>query len=246
MVNFSEFDTQQFYFVSSSYFYEDSSSIYPAELAFVKFSLKEGVMKSLSIRINPGELPLGSTYLAKKHAQETHRYPLPEDDEYSAGETNYIKILVQILDFIETLDEFPIFFTEGNSEIHNEVKILENTRKVLAHVCEEAGEFKLAKSLKIYSIYELLFFLKKKVVNIKELQLDSADSAFSSVKYAYDKYKATDSDFAYSTIGCDYHSEQDISKNCCLSKAKRYGYILSKWCCQENKYELKPGCHFPA
>lgn len=149
-----------------------------------------------------------------------------------------------ILDFIAPLDEIPIFFTEGHSDIYNEDIKIEHTQKVLIHICDKAGEYKLGSNLKVYSIYELLYYLKKQIVEIKEQQDNLEDAAFNSVNYAYEKYKKTDSDLAYKTKGCEYHDEKDVSMHCCLSKVIRNGLIISKWCCQSEKYPLLPSRHF--
>lgn len=210
-------------------------------MALAKFSLKEGIIDATSIEINPGKLPLGSTYTAQTHAQDTHKYPLPDDEP----ETDFIEILTLILDFIAPLEDIPIFFTEGHSELYNEGTKLEHTQKVLTHICDKAGEYELAEKLKIYSIYDLLYYLKKQIVVIKEQQGENFDdSAFNSLTSACEKYKNSNSDFEFVTRGCDYHHEIDASKFCCLSKVKRSGYILSKWCCQTGKYPVSDR-HFP-
>lgn len=243
----SELDTTVFYIVSASHFYEDSNSIFPAEIAFAKYSMMEGIMDSMSIRINPGKLPLGTVYAAQTHSKETHRYPLP-DDKNCEGESDYIEILIQILNFIEPLKKIPILYTEGHghSNTPHKSKTLESTRKVFKQIFEGAGEYITCSQLKIYSIYELLFELKKKIVEMKQgIDVNNDDCAFRSIRDVYQSYCASNNDFDRIVQGCEFHNENDVNNHCCLSSVLRQCYIISNWCCQTGKYELKPGHHFP-
>lgn len=59
-----------FNFINATTFIEIDDNAFPAELAIAKFSLKKGIFKDFHIRINPGELPLGSAYEAKRYAKD--------------------------------------------------------------------------------------------------------------------------------------------------------------------------------
>lgn len=240
-------DAKTFIFVSTLDFYSDSKSIYPAEIAFSKFSLKEGIIDAISIRINPGPLPMGSRYSAEVHAKATHKYPLPESDS-ADGETDYIEILMQIVEFLKSEKTMPIFWTEGNPDVSNQKTVFDNTTKVLKLIFDNAGEYEISAELKIYPIDELFFYLIKQLVEVKKLQDEDTDDldSFSSIQFANDRFKRTDYDFAYiGSLSCDYHFEKDAVVNCCLSRVKRYGYIIAKWCSQDDKYEIREGHHYP-
>lgn len=233
-------------FVSTSNFYSDSRSIYPAEIAFAKFSLKEGVIDSMSIRIDPGELPMGSRYSAEMHSKENHKYPLP-NSKGADGEKDYAVILLQVINFFKSEKTLPIFFTSGHPESRC-IKVFEDTIKVLKLIFEKTGEYEISAQLKIYPIDELFFFLVKQIVEVKNIQEEDTDDleSFTSIAYAQDKFNRTDNDFAYHSVSCDFHYEKDASVHCCLSRVKRYGYIIAKWCCDAGKYEIKEGYHYPA
>jgi hypothetical protein len=240
-------DDQRFIFVSTLDFYNDHKSIYPAEIAFAKFSLKDGIIDATSIRINPGSLPMGSRHTAEMHASQIHKYPLP-DSKTADGETDYIEICWKIVQFLKSENTIPIFFTEGNPDVSNQKKVIENTTRVLKQVFDNAGEYEASEILKVYPVDELFFYLIKEIVEIRKIQEEDTDDldAFNSVQYAHLKFQTTDNDFAYiGNLSCDFHLEKDAITHCCLSRVKRYGYVIAKWCCQKEKYEIKEGRHYP-
>lgn len=238
-----ELDTKVFYFVSASYFYESINNIYPAEIALVKYSLKEGIFDQISIDINPGELEVGAGYQAKLLSDETHKYPLPPE---ALGETNYLNILMKIIDFMPQDEEFPILFTEGCDENTADARVLNSTKRILEHIFEKAQEYQIASELRVYSIMELFYYLKEVITEAKNYNDPSLrEKSFRDISEAIQIFKQTETSFKYAALACDYHESVDVIVHCCFSKCFRYGYILSKWCCQPEKYDLKPGSHFP-
>ncbi|XP_070508281.1 protein maelstrom homolog [Chironomus tepperi] len=238
-----ELDTKVFYFMSASHFYEDCNVILPAEIAFAKFSLKEGIMDTLHVEINPGELPIGSAYKAQSLADSTHRYPLPPE---CFGESNYLKILSKIMEFLPEDEELPIFFTEGIDDMQSESKIHKDNRRALKYVFEAAQEYDVASDMKIYSILELFHFLQEITTKLRnEQDPDSYCKPFRNLTAAHTAFKQTEAEFLYKSESCVYHEGNDSISFCCLNKCIRFGYIISKWCAAGFKYKLKPGCHFP-
>lgn len=239
-----ELDTKIFYFVSTSHFYEDSAVIYPAEIALAKFSLKEGIMGTIHLEINPGELPVGSSYIAQNIADSTHRYPLPPD---CFGESNYLKILTSILEFLPEDDELPIFFTEGIDDgMPSDCKIHKDNQRAIKHIFEAAQEYDIASDMKIYSILELFYFLQKVTIKLRNTQNpESYSETFKDLTAANTEFKRTEAEFMYKSESCVFHEGYDSISHCCLNKCIRFGYIISKWCATGFKYKLKPGCHFP-
>ncbi|XP_070500859.1 protein maelstrom homolog [Chironomus tepperi] len=245
-----ELDDMIFYFVNISTFFEDSNDIYPAELAMSKYSLRKGIIDTLHIKINPGELPLGSTFPAQEKANQTHKYLLPtdnEDSDYDFGESSYILILMKIIDFIDPIEDAPIenlplFFTEGSSVTDN--NILKNIQKAFVRIFEKAGEYDIASDLKLYSVVDLIYYLNK-VSNTSEINPEDKKEHFTSLSNADEAFRRTDRLFRYIAQGCTFHEENDVLNYCCLSRVRCYGYIISKYCVNSFKYPLIEGRHFP-
>jgi piRNA pathway germ-plasm component len=229
------------------HFYKEADVIYPAELALAKFSLKRGVYAKISFPINPGILPINPRFNAEQIAKESHNYPLPEDQP-KTPKTNYIRLLMKILHFLHPLDRLPVFFAmgfRGIPKIPDEIQVIEDTNQVLSYIFEQAGEYELASKLKVYSVYELLYELKRKIVEFKQKQENFEDAPFASIPYTIDKFKMSDSKFEYLTKGCAYHDNMDVSKHCCLAKVQRFGFVITQWCNQMEKNYLKPNRHYP-
>lgn len=233
---FSDLDDLVLYFINTTSFYDSTDGTFPAELAIAKFSLKQGIIDDIQIRINPGKLPKGAPDTALKNA-EKHKYDLPTDNDV---EPDYMVILETMIKFLHPMDKLPIFFTEGNMR---DKKIeLEETRRVVAKIFYESEEDGM--EVKIYPIDELFFTLQKITTANKNRLNETKNPPFSSIAFAADKFNKFN-DFFYSSRGCDFHREKDAEPECCLSIVRRYGYTIAKWCSDGNRYELHEGKHFP-
>lgn len=233
-----ELHTKIFWFISTTSFFDCVDGVYAAELALAKFSLKEGIIDDIQIRINPGELPLGSSSSAQEKSKKFHRYPLPPRCD---GESDYMTILETMIKFVHPLDKLPIFFTEGNTR-DNKIP-LQETWKIVDKIFYESQEDDMMKDLKIYPIDELFYIMQKTTAIVKNRSSGTFEPAFPSISYAADRFQADD--FRYTTNGCTFHNDEDVSQYCCLSKVRRYGYTIAKWCADNKLYQLKPGRHFP-
>lgn len=89
----------------------------------------------------------------------------------------------------------------------------------------------------------LLFKLHKKCIEIRNAACNTNEKSFVSVLMAKDMM-ARDQ-FMYSDIGCEFHRKEDVNLHCCLSKVKRWGYMISKFCLDDQLDEKLPGRHFP-
>lgn len=223
-----------FYFISSSSFYEDPTKIYPAELAMAKFSLKKGVYDDFQIRINPGELPLGSALTARERSEKIHKYPTTPICE---GEKDFMSILEAMMKFLDPLDKLPIFFTEGNDKI--------TLQRTVERIFLESQEDSMIANIKIYPMEELLYQLQSLTVVIKNRQNGTNEVKFSSIVTAANKFQTDLSIFCHVTKGCEFHKNEDKLEYCCLSKVRRYGYSLVKWCGNIHRYEIIEGKHQP-
>ena len=246
-----ELDDKVFYFVNISTFFEDMNDIYPAEFAMSKFSLRRGIIDTLHIKINPGQLPLGASYLAQEKANRTHKYLLPNnfntDSDYDYGESSYVLILMIIIDFIDPIEDapvedLPIFFTEGSS-VTDKNKLL-HIQKAFVRIFEKAAEYDIASDLKLYSIVDLFYYLNK-VSNTSGINPEEKQESFPSYASADDAFRRADRLFGYITQACTFHEENDVLKECCLSRVVCYGYIISRYCVNPTKYPLIEGRHFP-
>ena len=205
-----------------------------------KFSLKKGVYDDFQIRINPGELPLGSALMSREHSEKTHRYPVIPICE---GERNYMSILEAIMKFLDPLDKPPIFFTEGNDR-DNKIP-LQHTRRITEKIFFESQEDDMISQIKIYPMEELLYQLQSLTMLIKNRQNGTNDVKFSSLVIAANKFQTDLSSFCHFTKGCEFHTNEDKVEYCCLSKVRCYGYSLVKWCGNIHRYELIEGKHRP-
>ncbi|CAO1406824.1 unnamed protein product [Diamesa tonsa] len=236
-MNLGTLETQVFYFISTSHFTQDlSGDIMPAELAMSKFSVREGIIDSFQILINPGPLPLGSTATAIEHAESTHNLPLPPDCE---GFKCYVDIFDKILDFVDdgTNEVLPVMFTETglkNDEIRSTDLVL---KKILYETCEPDL------TIKLYPLYHLFHSLREKCLEIQNDANDTEIEGFSSCWIAKDILERDP--HRHAKIGCAYHETIDYSSHCCLSKVLRWGYDISKYCADLSQYSLVPGKHLP-
>lgn len=237
-------DSQVFYFIKTTSFFYNEKHIFPAELALAKFSLKLGVFDNIQIRIHPGEFleELPERDNAQKERDHYHHYPLPGDHGCS-GETNYLNILRDIVTFLQPYDSFPILFAEKYSKDYD--KNIEKTIKTLEKICYESQEDDMIGNIKVYSIEELFFHLHKTSVLAKNRLNETDNKPFSGIPIAVDQFQRSDIPFSYISKSCDFHNEKDKTKDCCLSKVHRYGYVFSEWCADKNRYELQEGKHCP-
>lgn len=232
-----ELDDLVFYFINTSTFYENVD-IHPAELAIAKFTLKAGVFDFVQIRINPGELPIGSRFEAEEKSKKTHKYPLPP---VCGGETNYMTMLETIIKFLHPMKKLPIFFAEGNTR--DDKKTLNETSRTINKIFYESQEDDMLDDIKIYPIEELFFMLHRMIVIVKNRRNGTNDGQFPSVVSAAETFK--NDSFAHVTQGCEFHNNCETAKFCCLSKVRRFGYNIAKWCSDPAKYPLIAGQHFP-
>lgn len=236
-MNLGKLDTQVFYFISTSHFTQDvSGDILPAELAMSKFSVREGIIDSFQILINPGPLPLGSKATADDHAESAHKLPLPPNCE---GMKCYVEIFDTILNFVDdgTNEVIPVMFTETglkNDEIRSTDLVL---KKILYETCEPDL------TIKLYPLYHLFNSLREKCLEIQNEANDTEIEGFSSCWIAKDILERDP--HRHAKIGCDYHEINDCSSYCCLSKVLRWGYDISKYCADHSQYSLLPGKHLP-
>jgi protein maelstrom len=205
---------QEFYFISTTDFCQTlQGDIFPAELAMIKFSLREGVMDSLHMHIDPGKLPLGFTADAQDKSDSTHKLKIPP---FSEGISDFYEIYKQILNFVGSYPSgtIPAIYTN-----HMEVKVV---RLTVAKILKEAERDKI---FKIYPLEELFSPLKMFTMQIKGIKKKMlADKMIVRDVLQRDLY-------AYcSGLGCEFHDTVDSSIHCNLSKVKRWAFSIADYC----------------
>lgn len=243
-----ELDDKVFLLISIQTFFEDDTDAYPCELAIVKFSLKRGVFDELHLRINPGKLPMGAAWMALKKSNETHKYPLPEEWSPTSedhSERNYSDIVEKIAKFLSPITEFPFFIAIGCKS--DEYESMLTTQRALQTIFKKAGKFAFGLELQVYSACDLLFCLRSSLVETTKHRSNqnSKIKPFSSYIEAHDFFVKTECFYLYSVEGCKFHMDNDVLEHCCLTQARRCGYVLSINCCNPLKYNLVGGCHYP-
>uniref|UniRef100_A0A2M4BMU7 HMG box domain-containing protein n=1 Tax=Anopheles marajoara TaxID=58244 RepID=A0A2M4BMU7_9DIPT len=221
-------ESLDFYIISFAYFCVNSDGDYlPAEMAVVRFNLKDGVHAKLHMLINPGSLPLGMAYDAQQHANDDHQLPTPPD---ALGETDFDVINDKLLQFLGYNNgQIPLLFTE-----RDDVAKVENMLQGIFGISVTKDQ------LGVGSLADMFFHLKRAT---EKHGLDVA--TFPTVHRAQllitkDIYDYTEG------IACDYHEANSNVKNCALSRCVRWGYVIADNCCMDLCIELQPGKHVPA
>lgn len=220
-----------FYFISISYYVQTiNGDIFPAELAMSKFSLRDGVIDTLHITINPGKLPVGMASEAMDRAAKTHQFPLPPDID---GERDYAVILEDMLKFTGSRYEKvipPLFVDPGMKD-----EDYDATKLTFEKIISEAGKDQML--FRLYPVEQLVFRLHKKCLDGR-----SSEKPFISTFLAKDQMQRDP--FMYSDLGCEFHRTKDISYHCCLSKVKRLGFQISRYCL-DKRFPTIAGQHYP-
>lgn len=206
------------------------------------FSLKFGIEDTMSILINPGSLPTGSTNEAILHSQESHKIPIPKEDDYPE---NPAEILLKLVQFTNKhFGGFPIFFTEGGYvDNRAEQKKLINTERIIKQLFEKNVEYEIAKKLMVVPIPFLMYYIHNCNAKDQKMMEGKKLNPLESTTDAHKIFYAS-KHFEFLTEGCEYHNEIDKS-TCCLSKVRCLGYSLAEYCSQPHKYQLIEGNHFP-
>ena len=225
---------QEFYFFSASYFIKKSQDdIFPAEIALAKFSLFEGITDCFHMLINPGDLPMGFAATALQHSKNTHRLAIPPNIQ---GEKNYKRILDEILKFLDVKElsslYVPPFFVYNDFQNDD----YEAAQLTLQKIVDEN---RCNNGFRVLKADQLLYSLNKHITThcSKEENI-----SLKSMVHARDLMRRDS--YAYREIGCDIHNSDDNSKECCLSKVKRWGFSIVEHCGLDC-IEMIPGQHMP-
>lgn len=154
-------------------------------------------------------------------------YEVPAID----GEENYEKIFTELVKFLGGINNLPPIF------IHPDGNELEDVALVL-----DAITARLATNItfRLYPLENLLLKLDMKL----NAERDLSYKKLASVPAV--RRELMNDEFQYHDLGCAFHIALDKSSVCCLSKVKRWGYLLAKKCLIQKFDRIIPGKHKPS
>lgn len=222
--------THLFYIGHVNYYCKtEEGSFIPAELALSEFNLEDGIRNTYHVLIDPGEIPTGYGFEAKKVSDEIHGIPQPPYDE---GEKDYFKILKDIRRFLEP-GKMP------NSKLPP-IYTIENNIKACASVLKFITESQFDEDIvlfRVYPLHKMFFRLKNRCVGSnRELGFPLISNAIAEIEK--DVFCFTHG------ISCAFHkSDAEKYQNCSLSVVKRFVYTICDHCCQYVNVPIIPGKH---
>ncbi|XP_066146624.1 protein maelstrom isoform X1 [Euwallacea fornicatus] len=202
---------------------------WPAEIALLAFDLKDGVKPENVFHrmVQPGPLPIGYKFDAKKHSEETHLISIPFDDDKSNMETIYYELKL----FIEKSKpqgskNMPILYAHKTYS-----KVVQNILNTWAADYEDAPNM-----FKVYDLQVMLYFLRNIVAD---------DQVWPSLTFSNRELEKDI--YAYEPgIACKYHSSSNSHPvYCSKSLVHRYAYVICDNCCTDLNIELISGQHVP-
>lgn len=225
-----------FHLIHVNYYCRQENGMYtPCELALSEFNLMDGVRKVYHTLINPGNIPLGYKYEAERRSADTHQIPVPPEE--FGGETDYVKILRTIKQFLMgpggTNFSVPPLYTQPDCEdvVKNFLYKLEESVRT-GHTIE-------SDTFRVYPLPKLFFELRNACVSDK-----SEAGGFPVYSIAERELERDIFNFTQG-ISCKFHDRTDAVQYCSLSFVRRWGFIILDHCCKDLGIELMPGQHCP-
>lgn len=226
-----------FYLAHVNHYCQVGDKYYPAEIAVIRFNLKDGVSSSdvLHSILDIGDLPIGFRLQAEKIAEETHQLPLPPHNRNFTFSTKDMKgMFREVLEYLSynlgPNDKYPpIFVNQADTDV---------VTNVFQNLCINNGYEE--DMIKIYNLPYLFYILRNTAhlaVADEEVFISKAVALNELEKDVYDYVKG---------ISCPYHTTSDAYPFCSLSKVVRAAYIICDHCCGDLGIDLIPGCHVPS
>lgn len=195
---------------------DKSEPLMPAEVAFARFSLSEGVKETFHALLNLTPLPMMYTYSAKAHAEKTHHIP----PRAGLGEKEAAAVKRDLANFLRNE---PVFVADTYKD-HGQ---RENMARFLRESLDMGGE--------VYDLPSLLATMEKTVVGYRPetgaqnngpwlaLIGQVLNTPSSAEKYF------EDDPFLFKTKSneaCDFHHAIDNGQFCSLNIVKRRVYSI--------------------
>jgi len=231
----SSLQTFQFYLIHVNYFCRQENGMFtPCEIALAEFNFLEGNKRVYHTLINPGTIPLGYKYEAATHSQQTHRIPVPPEE--FGGETEYVKILYDIKQFLlgtpGSVLDVPPLYTLPNCE--------DAVKNILWRLGEsESGDLNAPSMFRVYTLPKLFYELRNACVPDKPGAVGFPVFSLAECELEKDVFNFTKG------ISCVFHEGSDAMPHCSLSCVRRWGYIIMDHCCKDLGIQLVPGQHCP-
>ncbi|XP_069689384.1 protein maelstrom homolog [Periplaneta americana] len=221
----------KFYVIHVNYYCRlENGTFLPCELGLVEFSLLDGITKTYHTLINPGGIPMGYNYQAKKYSEDTHSIPVPPDE--FGGESNHPKILEKVKQFVMGEKGLvPPLYTALNT--------IEPVKNILWRF-QKFVDPGLTPDENMFAVYSLpkLFY---------ELSIASASSSGAGgFRYYSLAERELEKDVLSFTkgISCNFHEKTDALPYCSLSCARRWIFVILKHCCKNLEIKMLPDRHY--
>jgi hypothetical protein len=222
-------ETHPFHLVHVNYYCKHSSGRYlGCEIALAEFSFVDGVRKTYHTFINPGDIPTGYAFEARRHAANTHRIPLAPDSFVSVSD--HAEIFNNIKSFVrgEYEDETrlqPLYARPGD------IEAVESVLRQLQHG-PDAGQ----DVFRVYSASKLFHELRNASM-LKPSEEIVHPNFLDERQLIDDKLSLT------LGIACDFHEKEGGFEYCSLSYVHRWIYLLMKECLWPLGIRMIPGKH---
>ncbi|PNF15261.1 hypothetical protein B7P43_G01039 [Cryptotermes secundus] len=228
--------TYPFHLIHVNYYCRQENGMYtPCEVALSEFTLMDGVRKVYHTLINPGNIPLGYKYEAERQSAETHQIPVPPEE--FGGETDYVKILLTIKQFLTgpggSKYPMPPLYTQPNCEdvVKNVLYRLED--------CIRTDYSSESDTFRVYPLPKLFYELRNACISDKPGAPGFPVYSLAERELERDVFSFTQG------ISCKFHDGTDAVQHCSLSYVRRWGFIILDHCCKDLGIELIPGEHCP-
>lgn len=200
-------------------------------MALIKFSFENGMESRFQTLLRPDDIELGYRYMAKSHADDTHKLPLPPD---ALGVKNFQKVFNVVraqLPSREVDGGKPIVFTCFNDRMDDSDTIL-----VVKSVLDQISGGK--SDIDVYALPELFF-----AINMKLAALGRCDP-LPNVNIARALLRGNRL-FLSAGYSCKYHEEADVHEHCALAQASAVSFLLASLLCKPMQIDMVAGKHKP-
>ncbi|RWS04613.1 protein maelstrom-like protein [Dinothrombium tinctorium] len=231
---------------------EQNGTWYPNEVGLVEYSIRNGITNAYHCFIDPGDIPLGYTRVAKEHSEATHKIPIcnfvkargnnrledgNRDEE--ARRKAYQGIVLEIFEILKKSKLKTNVASKDRSkyEMDDETenpfmvfclpKQKNQVKGCIEFLCKNAQlDQQLHKNFEVLDSILLLSLLVVRMGKTRPYAVCEGDLMVTTFDYS-------------AGTNCEYHEEMDVSAdNCALGVVKKMCYLLSDILC--SVYNIQP------
>jgi len=220
----------------------------PVEICMIEMSLKKGVIRKWLQKIDPGDLPTG--YKAEMRLESDKNHKLWTDNvELTDSYGDIVNKLIEILS-AKDHERYVGKDIDFTSEVEPPLNVKTAfQRRLLPIFCLEADIGDNQKMLRWliknskpkievdFVFYHLEFLFQQLILlcpnNTSKLTIGAAEAYITRDVFLY-----------LPAMSCGEHQELE-SCNCAGSRASRYAYVITDFCCQMYGIMPKEGAHLP-